>query len=250
MWGEAAKKRQSERRAGWWTSLSPEQQAAKVAEFQTLAARRKRNAGIRRHYREHGEEYRAKISASMRRVAAQRSPETWARLIQASHTGNATRKRSAASKARWADPVYRDRLLAKRQRVWDRMTLKERRERAIKAQAGRYKVSVYKNGMTQLVMKSSYEVNFAKWCDQQGIEWRYEPKTFYVGGGRWRGVTYTPDFYLPELGVYVELKGYLEPSQARKYVRFQQRYPDVPWILISGSTEILFASSLAMLEAA
>jgi len=50
--------------------------------------------------------------------------------------------------------------------------------------------------------RSSWEANFAKWCDLSGIKWQYEPKTFDLGN-----TTYTPDFYLPDFNCWIEIKG-------------------------------------------
>lgn len=45
----------------------------------------------------------------------------------------------------------------------------------------------------------------ARWCvffQQVGISWQYEPQGFVVNGR-----AYLPDFYLPESGTWVEVKG-------------------------------------------
>jgi hypothetical protein len=51
------------------------------------------------------------------------------------------------------------------------------------------------------------EEAFAQWLDAHGIEWQYEPKFFSLAeneqGHTIRG--FLPDFYLPELDVYVEI---------------------------------------------
>jgi len=72
----------------------------------------------------------------------------------------------------------------------------------------------YKN----IFMRSSWELNFAKWCDLSGIKWKYEYKTFDLGS-----TTYTPDFYLPEFDCYIEIKGYWR-DDAKKKFKFVQKY--------------------------
>jgi hypoxanthine phosphoribosyltransferase len=64
--------------------------------------------------------------------------------------------------------------------------------------------------------------------DKLGIEWRYEPRTFPL---EWRdGVLVeacTPDFYLPELDMYVEctvMKQRLVHKKNRKYRKLRQRF--------------------------
>lgn len=97
-------------------------------------------------------------------------------------------------------------------------------------------------------MRSSWELLFAHWCDKVKLPWQYEPRFFTIGKGSWLGRTYTPDFYLPSLGVYVEIKGWLPKAQEAKLKRFREKYSDVPWIMIQGYQELQFASALAFLE--
>ena len=68
-------------------------------------------------------------------------------------------------------------------------------------------------------MRSSYEIAFVKWLDRKGIRWQYEPKTFDLGE-----MTYTPDFYLPEFNLYIEVKGYWRDDAKLKFEKFKQRY--------------------------
>ena len=74
-------------------------------------------------------------------------------------------------------------------------------------------------------MRSSWEVDFAEFCDKFKIEWQYEPKHFHIGDGEWVGTTYTPDFYLPKSKLYVEIKGSATEEFWRKLVEFHKRYP-------------------------
>lgn len=66
---------------------------------------------------------------------------------------------------------------------------------------------------------SSYENNFARWCCLNYIKWQYEPKTFNLGN-----TTYTPDFYLPEYDIYIEIKGYWRDDAKKKFNLFRKRY--------------------------
>jgi len=78
-------------------------------------------------------------------------------------------------------------------------------------------------------MRSSWERRFAQAMDSRGIEWVYEPQRFDLGE-----VTYLPDFYVPELGAYVEVKGWLDPKSQRRISLFREKYPDVPLIVVNG----------------
>lgn len=81
----------------------------------------------------------------------------------------------------------------------------------------------------KIEMRSSWEVKFALWLDEGNIRWEYESKKFHVGRGKgkWSGETYTPDFYLPDQDVHVELKGYLSKQNKNKMEAFHNLYPDI-----------------------
>lgn len=80
-------------------------------------------------------------------------------------------------------------------------------------------------------MRSTWEIALAEWYDFHGVKWQYEPKYFVVGKGTWRGETYTPDFYLPKEKQYVEVKGYLNKSNARKMEAFKTKYPEIKLVM-------------------
>lgn len=70
-------------------------------------------------------------------------------------------------------------------------------------------------------MRSSYEVKFAFFLDCSGIEWEYEPIVFDLGNS-----TYTPDFYIPQWDLYVEIKGWWRDRARKKFELFRQVYPN------------------------
>lgn len=87
----------------------------------------------------------------------------------------------------------------------------------------------------QIWMRSGWEVKFADWLDRNGIEWQYEPKHFPVGKGPWSGMNYTPDFYLPNWDLYIELKGWLRKADEKRLQVFISRYPKVAsgsWVML------------------
>lgn len=62
------------------------------------------------------------------------------------------------------------------------------------------------------------ERELARVFDELGIAWQYEPHTFVLerdGEGRVREA-FTPDFFLPEIGVYVECTVMRQALAARK----------------------------------
>lgn len=73
---------------------------------------------------------------------------------------------------------------------------------------------------------------FASILDFYGIQWEYEPRTFPLEWDAEQNVTeaFTPDFYLPEQDLFIELTT-LRPKLAtfknRKLRRMKELYPDV-----------------------
>jgi hypothetical protein len=76
------------------------------------------------------------------------------------------------------------------------------------------------------------EVMFAQVLDFYGIDWVYEPKTFPLEWDEQNNVTlaFTPDFYLPQQDVYIELTT-LRPQLAtiknRKMRLMAKLYPEI-----------------------
>jgi len=72
------------------------------------------------------------------------------------------------------------------------------------------------------------ERELARVFDQHGIAWEYEPRTFVLERRQGRVVeACAPDFYLPELDVYVEctvMKQSLVSRKNRKVRKLRQRY--------------------------
>lgn len=54
-----------------------------------------------------------------------------------------------------------------------------------------------------ITFRSKLEADWAATLDQWGIRWEYEPETISLPSG----VNYIPDFWLPELGTWLEVKG-------------------------------------------
>jgi hypoxanthine phosphoribosyltransferase len=72
----------------------------------------------------------------------------------------------------------------------------------------------------------------ARLLDFYGVPWRYEPRTFALEEAEDGRITeaFTPDFYLPEQDLYVEvtvMKQALVTRKNRKLRKLRQRYPDV-----------------------
>lgn len=76
------------------------------------------------------------------------------------------------------------------------------------------------------------EEEFAKILDFYQIKWEYEPRSFPLVWDKQGNVIegFTPDFYLPEMDLYIELttlKQRLVTKKNRKLRLLRQLYPDI-----------------------
>src|SRR5215212_5547499 len=76
------------------------------------------------------------------------------------------------------------------------------------------------------------ELEYAKILDYYGIPWMYEPRTFVLEEDEDGRVleAFTPDFYLPEQDLYLEvtvMKQSLVTRKNRKIRKLRERHPDI-----------------------
>jgi len=119
--------------------------------------------------------------------------------------------------------------------VFERAELHQLLEQDYKASEKRRKSSRMSTLPATTLKSTSFahpsEEDFAKLLDFYCIEWLYEPRSFPL---RWEGnkiaEMFTPDFYLPELNLYVELttlKQNLLTEKNRKLRQLRELYPEV-----------------------
>lgn len=83
------------------------------------------------------------------------------------------------------------------------------------------------------------EQEFARILDFYKISWEYEPTTFPIAWDEEGYVreSFTPDFYLPDYGIFIELttmKQSLVTKKNRKVRLFEKHYPNIPIKLFYG----------------
>lgn len=82
------------------------------------------------------------------------------------------------------------------------------------------------------------EKQFATILNFYNLDWQYEPETFVLTTDE-NGVVrraFTPDFYIPEYDVYVEITVMVKPQKKRKKINECLRlYPDLNIILMNRS---------------
>lgn len=75
--------------------------------------------------------------------------------------------------------------------------------------------------------RSSWEMQVAQAFDQRGIMWEWEAYYFPLT----ETTGYRPDFYLPDLDCYWEVKGWLGPQAKRTINSFREQYPEISLIV-------------------
>jgi hypoxanthine phosphoribosyltransferase len=82
------------------------------------------------------------------------------------------------------------------------------------------------------IFANEAEAECARFLDYHGIRWEYEPHSFPLEEDDEGRVleAFTPDFYLPEQELYLEvtvMKQSLVTRKNRKIRKFRERYPDI-----------------------
>jgi hypothetical protein len=87
-------------------------------------------------------------------------------------------------------------------------------------------------GVEQPRFANQAELECAKMLDFHGVPWTYEPRTFELEHDADGNVVeaFTPDFYLPEQDLYLEvtvMKQSLVTRKNRKLRKLRQKYPQI-----------------------
>lgn len=96
-------------------------------------------------------------------------------------------------------------------------------------------------------MRSKFEKNVAKLLHSKGVEYEYEAYQFsYTEPLRKNKATcatcgstdlvrmgwYTPDFYLPKSGLFIETKGRFTAADRRKMLSIIEQYPEDTFVML------------------
>lgn len=71
------------------------------------------------------------------------------------------------------------------------------------------------------MFRSRFEADFALALDEWDVTWEYEAKSFLLSNGQ----HYWPDFWLPLVGAWVELRGYRSAASEEQLARFALELP-------------------------
>jgi len=66
----------------------------------------------------------------------------------------------------------------------------------------------------EFIVRGTWELTVAQWLNNHGIYWKRRVYIPYTVDGIQK--TYTPDFYIPDSDIYLEVKGYLSQADSKK----------------------------------
>lgn len=184
-----------------------------------------------------------------------RDPEAKAKHIKAMNTPECKAKHSKISKELWESAEYREKMDKILKERWQDPNFKEKRskqfkelwkdtkfrEKMIKTMNSpecraknkeRWKDPIYREKMARCgngsgkagyrsdlghSVRSIWEANVCRILNYEGIVYLFEPQRFDLGEYR-----YVPDFYLPDMDLWLEVKGYVRKDTLEK-VKYQIR---------------------------
>jgi hypothetical protein len=152
-------------------------------------------------------------------------------LMQSQENRDRASKHASES---WQDPDYRERLLEIMQDRWEDFYFRQKHSASLVKGflEGRVKpplISATKGGYypgTKIYMRSTWERNFARILDHLKLKWQYEPRGFMLSNLH----AYLPDFYLPQLDLWVEVKGYKTDEFIIKWPLFLEEVSGSKWL--------------------
>ncbi len=129
-------------------------------------------------------------------------------------------------KSKWFNHVKKDRRIGPH--VWtdeDRKIHSSRMKLAVEANPDSYSSSnrgrVKQIEIDGIRCQGQWEVDFYTWCKENSISIKRCEEWFeYIWNGNRK---YFPDFYLPELDIYIEVKGYETERDHAKWLHFPKR---------------------------
>lgn len=93
--------------------------------------------------------------------------------------------------------------------------------------AARGKAGIRKDISKTTYFYSRWEANLARLFNHIDIRWLHQPRIFNLGSQN-----YTPDFYLPDHDIYIEVKNFLWKYSRIRDEKFRKLYPDIKLALL------------------
>jgi len=92
----------------------------------------------------------------------------------------------------------------------------------------------YRQDDGKVFLRSSYEKLVAEYLDREKISWEYESTSFpvtYIFMNQTKDSNYWPDFYLPEVNEYWEVKGWFRNEARIKWNAVLKQHPEIKFVL-------------------
>lgn len=169
----------------------------------------------------------ARALAAYNRSAVGRRNARNARLKQYSDPAQRciqSARMSARMTLHYSDPLNRRKQSIRKLQLWRTDAYRKTIVPKLLSFKSRY-CRPYNGPKGNYVFRSSWELAFAYALDALEIRWEYEPRTFYFPKeSKW--TSYTPDFYLPDHELYVEIKGRLTKKNLQKLSAFHRYFSE------------------------
>lgn len=131
---------------------------------------------------------------------------------------------------RWQDHIY----------CSTKCSIRDIGSRTTSPKAARGKSGIRSDISSEISFYSRWEANFARILNLLGIKWEFQPSTFNL-----KTQKYTPDFYLPEYKVYIEIKNFLSDYSFKRDQKFRRIYPEIKLILILKDDYLILQDKFA-----
>ena len=118
--------------------------------------------------------------------------------------------------------------------MWENKTSEEKEKIYINLKKGRDKLKQlptskysktggYRKDLNKY-FRSKWEANIARVFNYLNIDWKFEFKRFYFNDNDNGVESYLPDFYLPKLNIWIEVKGWMKETDKIRLNKFKKYY--------------------------
>jgi hypothetical protein len=195
--------------------------------YETLIAREKK-----KHYKWHCQS----CATSLMWKSPDYHEKHVAAIVTAKSTQESIERHSRATKKKWENQEYREKTLSNLRKIWNSCEYRSNLSDSLKRRwsnnppncsSRKYKIQTTNGCVT---VKSSYERDFVRFLENSGYSWEYEQRRFVLNSLEERVLI--PDFYVKELDLVVEIKGYFWGDAKEKWHAFTEEYPDVKKVIL------------------
>jgi Phage endonuclease I len=97
-------------------------------------------------------------------------------------------------------------------------------------------IKTFKRGVDGF--RSKLERRFAEWMNSLGVVWEYEPRRFSIKLNGEES-SYLPDFYLPSINHWVEIKGFWYKDAKARVQAFIAQYPYLQFSVLNNQLQFI-----------